>query len=90
MLVVAEAHISRLADPELLGPWLYSLARAECCRRRAVQPLAPASTATSPSASASTSAGTLTVSPATVDLGTGSAGQSPAPSADPSTGWRAC
>jgi hypothetical protein len=37
-LVVAEAHIGRLADPELLGPWLYSLARAECCRRRAVQP----------------------------------------------------
>jgi len=37
-LVVAEAHIARLADPELLGPWLYSLARAECCRRRAVQP----------------------------------------------------
>jgi hypothetical protein len=37
--------------------------------------LAPASTATSPSAPASTSAGTLTVSPATVDLGTGSAGQ---------------
>jgi DNA-directed RNA polymerase specialized sigma24 family protein len=37
-LIVAEAHIARLADPELLGPWLYSLARAECRRRRAVQP----------------------------------------------------
>src|ERR1700691_5105587 len=37
-LVVAEAHITQLADPELIGPWLYSLARAECGRRRAVQP----------------------------------------------------
>jgi len=35
-LVVAQAHIARLADPESLGPWLYSLARAECRRRRAV------------------------------------------------------
>ncbi len=34
-LVVAQAHIARLADPESLGPWLYSLARAECRRRRA-------------------------------------------------------
>src|SRR2546428_1068170 len=37
-LVVAQAHIARLADPESLGPWLYSLARAECRRRRAVPP----------------------------------------------------
>ena len=37
-LMVAEAHIARLTDPELLGPWLYSLAHAECRRRRAVQP----------------------------------------------------
>ncbi len=37
-LVAAEAHIARLADPGLLGPWLYSLARAECRRRRAVEP----------------------------------------------------
>jgi len=35
-LVVAQAHIARLANPESLGPWLYSLARAECRRRRAV------------------------------------------------------
>src|ERR1700674_1905849 len=48
-LVVAEAHIARLADPkdpqdpqdpkdpkdpELLGSWLYALARAECRRQR--------------------------------------------------------
>jgi DNA-directed RNA polymerase specialized sigma24 family protein len=37
-LVVAQAHSARLADPEYLGPWLYSLARAECRRRRAVPP----------------------------------------------------
>lgn len=37
-LVAAEAHIARLADPGLLGPWLYALARAECRRRRAVEP----------------------------------------------------
>src|ERR1700686_1824884 len=43
-LVVAEAHIARLADPkdpkdpQLLGSWLYALARAECRRQRAVQP----------------------------------------------------
>ena len=37
-MVVAQAHIARLADPESLGPWLYSLARAECGRRRAVPP----------------------------------------------------
>src|SRR5260370_18907080 len=36
-LVVAEAHIARLADPQSLGPWLYSLARAECRGGRAVR-----------------------------------------------------
>jgi DNA-directed RNA polymerase specialized sigma24 family protein len=35
-LAVAQAYIARLADSESLGPWLYSLARAECGRRRAV------------------------------------------------------
>ena len=35
-LVVAQAHIAALADPESLGPWLYSLARTECRRRRPV------------------------------------------------------
>lgn len=38
-LLVAQAHIARLADaedPESLGPWLYSLARAECRRHQAV------------------------------------------------------
>jgi len=34
-LVVAQAHIAALADPESIGPWLYSLARAECRRRQA-------------------------------------------------------
>ncbi len=37
--VAAQAHIARLAgssDPVTLGPWLYSLARAECGRHRAV------------------------------------------------------
>jgi DNA-directed RNA polymerase specialized sigma24 family protein len=40
-LLVAQAHIARLADPEdpeSLGPWLYSLARAECRRHQAVLP----------------------------------------------------
>jgi len=40
-LLVAQAHIARLADPEdpeSLGPWLYSLARAECRRHSAVPP----------------------------------------------------
>jgi DNA-directed RNA polymerase specialized sigma24 family protein len=35
-LVVAEERIGCLASPELLGPWLYSLARAECRRREPV------------------------------------------------------
>ncbi len=34
-LVAAQAHSANLADPESLGPWLYSLARAECRRHRA-------------------------------------------------------
>jgi DNA-directed RNA polymerase specialized sigma24 family protein len=37
-LAVAQAHIARLADPESFGSWLYSLARAECRRRRPVPP----------------------------------------------------
>jgi DNA-directed RNA polymerase specialized sigma24 family protein len=37
-LIVAQAHIGRLADPEKLDSWLYSLARAECRRRRPVSP----------------------------------------------------
>jgi DNA-directed RNA polymerase specialized sigma24 family protein len=40
-LLVAQAHIARLADPEdpeSLGPWLYSLARAECRRHQAEPP----------------------------------------------------
>ena len=35
-LSVAIANIARLTDAELLEPWLYSLARAECRRRRPV------------------------------------------------------
>ncbi len=34
-LVAAQAHIANLGDPESPGPWLYSLARAECRRHRA-------------------------------------------------------
>jgi len=40
-LLVAQAHIARLADPEdpaSLAPWLYSLARGECRRHQAVPP----------------------------------------------------
>src|SRR5580658_1242416 len=33
-LVLAEAHIRHLKDPEMLRPWLYALARAECLRRQ--------------------------------------------------------
>lgn len=33
-LVLAEAHIRQLRDPEMLRPWLYALARAECLRRQ--------------------------------------------------------
>jgi DNA-directed RNA polymerase specialized sigma24 family protein len=37
-LVVAQAHIGRLAETGNLDSWLYSLARAECRRRRPVPP----------------------------------------------------
>src|SRR5487761_107686 len=33
-LIVAVAHIERLADPKALSSWLYALARVECRRRR--------------------------------------------------------
>jgi len=39
-LVVAEANIARLAESELLGTWLYALARVECLRRSAEPHLA--------------------------------------------------
>jgi DNA-directed RNA polymerase specialized sigma24 family protein len=37
-LVVAQAHIGRLKEPELLRPWLYALARVECRRHRPAPP----------------------------------------------------
>src|SRR5579859_3902913 len=37
-LVVAHAHIGRLADPGAFESWLYALARGECRRRRPVPP----------------------------------------------------
>ena len=37
-LVGAQARIAGLADPDLLGSWLYSLARTECRRGRPVPP----------------------------------------------------
>jgi DNA-directed RNA polymerase specialized sigma24 family protein len=37
-IVAGEAHIGRLADPELLRPWLFALARVECGRRPAAPP----------------------------------------------------
>ena len=33
-LVVAEAHIGQLPSPDMLRPWLYAIARAECQRRQ--------------------------------------------------------
>lgn len=33
-IVLGEAHIAKLADPEALKPWLYALAHVECQRRR--------------------------------------------------------
>jgi DNA-directed RNA polymerase specialized sigma24 family protein len=33
-LVVAETHIGQLPSPDLLRPWLYAIARAECQRRQ--------------------------------------------------------
>src|ERR1700722_86270 len=35
-LVVAQAHIGRLADPRKLDSWLYAIAHVECRRRRPV------------------------------------------------------
>ena len=40
-LAVAQAYIVRLADSESLGPWLYSLARAECRRAGPFPPRRP-------------------------------------------------
>lgn len=37
-LIAAEAHAGSLADPGMLRPWLYALARSECRRRRAAGP----------------------------------------------------
>ncbi|WP_435110368.1 RNA polymerase sigma factor [Nocardiopsis synnemataformans] len=34
-LIVARAHIGRLADADRLGEWLHALAEAECARHRA-------------------------------------------------------
>ncbi|MGI5206301.1 RNA polymerase sigma factor [Spirillospora sp. CA-108201] len=31
--IVAEAHISKLREPDRFGPWLYAIARLECARR---------------------------------------------------------
>jgi hypothetical protein len=53
------------------------------------QLVVPASTATSPPASASAPAGTLTVSPAAVNLGTGSAGQVTLTAVGGSVSWLA-
>ena len=47
-LVVAQAHIGRLADPEALESWMYALARAECRRRRPVPPVDADEPATRP------------------------------------------
>ncbi|MFG2087957.1 MULTISPECIES: RNA polymerase sigma factor [unclassified Spirillospora] len=32
-LIVAEAHIGKLRDPDRFAPWLYAIARLECARR---------------------------------------------------------
>ncbi|MQA96648.1 MAG: hypothetical protein GEV11_19125 [Streptosporangiales bacterium] len=40
-LIVAQARVTGLADPGMLKPWLYALARAECVRRRATTPETP-------------------------------------------------
>ncbi|WP_336207510.1 RNA polymerase sigma factor [Nonomuraea sp. LPB2021202275-12-8] len=37
-LIAAQAHAASLADPGLLRPWLYALARGECLRRRMAAP----------------------------------------------------
>lgn len=38
VLIAAEAHAASLADPGMLRPWLYALARGECMRRRIALP----------------------------------------------------
>ncbi len=38
VLIAAEAHAGSLADPGMLRPWLYALARGECMRRRIALP----------------------------------------------------
>src|SRR5690349_21468766 len=40
-LMCAEAHIGELRAPGRFGPWLYALARIECRRRRAPNPVEP-------------------------------------------------
>ena len=40
-LIIACAHIGRLADPDRLGAWLHALAETECVRRRSYDPRLP-------------------------------------------------
>ncbi len=40
-LICAQAHIAELRDPERFAPWLYTLARIECRRRRPVEAAQP-------------------------------------------------
>ena len=40
-LIVADAHVDRLRDPDRLAPWLYAVARLECHRRLPGRALAP-------------------------------------------------
>ncbi|WP_026403560.1 RNA polymerase sigma factor [Actinomadura rifamycini] len=39
--IAAEAHIDKLRDPELFGPWLYAIARMQCARRPPSEDRAP-------------------------------------------------
>src|SRR5262245_54147056 len=32
-LIVAQAHVDKLREPDRFGPWLYAMARIECGRR---------------------------------------------------------